>query len=118
MRPANRESVQPYDRPRLLQGARWSLRRRAIQPRPHCLIHAEDDGFSPETYSHIKRLARDASKTGGGRDGTEYDDGNGNARSYLTHHMQRISSDIVMATADQLITAMNITKRSANGAAY
>ena len=73
--------------------------------------------FSPETYSHIKRLARDASKTGG-RDGTEYDDDNWNARSYLTHHMQRISSDIVMATADQLIAAINITKRSATGAAY
>ena len=82
-----------------------------------CLIHAEDGGFSPETYSHIKRLARDASKTGG-RDGTEYDDDNWNARSYLTHHMQRISSDIVMATADQLIAAINITKRSATGAAY
>ena len=81
------------------------------------LIHAEDGGFSPETYSHIKRLARDASKTGG-RDGTEYDDDNWNARSYLTHHMQRISSDIVMATADQLIAAINITKRSATGAAY
>jgi len=82
-----------------------------------CLIHAEDGGFSPETYSHIKRLARDASKTGG-RDGTEYDDDNWNARSYLTHHMQRISSDIVMATADQLTAAINITKRSATGAAY
>ena len=31
--------------------------------------------------------------------------------------MQRISSDIVMATADQLIAAINITKRSATGAA-
>ena len=28
------------------------------------------------------------------------------------------SSDIVMATADQLIAAINITKRSATGAAY
>ena len=46
------------------------------------------------------------------------DDDNWNARSYLTHHMQRISSDIVMATADQLIAAINITKRSATGAAY
>ena len=32
--------------------------------------------------------------------------------------MQRISSDIVMATADQLIAASNITKRSATGAAW
>ena len=32
--------------------------------------------------------------------------------------MQRVSSDIVMATADQLIAAINITKRSATGAAY
>ena len=36
---------------------------------------------------------------------------------YLTHYMQRISSDIVMATADQLIAAINITKRTATGAA-
>ena len=32
--------------------------------------------------------------------------------------MQRISSDIVMATADQLIAAINITKQSSTGAAY
>ena len=30
--------------------------------------------------------------------GAEYDDDNWNARSYLTHHMQRISSDIVMGS--------------------
>ena len=74
------------------------------------------------------RLARDASKTGG-RDGTEYDDDKWNARSYLAHHVQRIASDIVMhvqrissdiviATVDQLIAAINFTKRSATGATY
>ena len=68
------------------------------------------------TSLNVKRLARDASKTGS-HDGTEYGDDNWNARSYLTHHMQRIS-DIVMATSDQLIAAINITKRSATGAAY
>ena len=47
-----------------------------------------------------------------------YADDNWNARSYLTHHMQHISPDIVMATADQLIAAINITKPSATGAAY
>ena len=43
---------------------------------------------------------------------TYHDDDRWNARTaHLTRHMQRISSDIVMATADQLIAAINITKR-------
>ena len=78
------------------------------------LIHAEDGGFSPQTYAHAKRLARDAGKPGA-RDGTEYD-GSWNAGSFLAHHMQRISTVIVSKTADMLIDGINLTKQRAAAA--
>ena len=65
------------------------------------LILCPFGGMAPHTYAHLKRLARDAAKVGA-RDGTTYDD-SWTARSFLSHHMQRIASAAVMEDAQMAL---------------
>ena len=65
------------------------------------LIHGCDGSFSPHTFAHLKRLARDAAGVGA-RDGANYD-GSWTATSFLSYHMQNIASAIVTENAEMMI---------------
>ena len=70
-------------------------------------------GIAPHGYTHLKMLAR-TSRLPGGRDGTRYGLSRSSPRSYLTHHMQRISAGIVRANARNiLVQVVGVKQRAA-----
>ena len=67
-------------------------------------------GLTPSAYRHLKRLARDAEKSG--VDGTKYS-GSWTARSFLSHHSQRLAAAAVYGEATAIAAAINKLKQRA-----
>ena len=85
----------------------------ACVPRPTTTIITEPSGgIAPQGYAHLKMLAR-TSRLPGGRDGTRYGLSRSSPRSYLTHHLQRISAGIVRANARNILTQVVGVKQRA-----
>ena len=76
------------------------------------IITEPSGGIAPQGYAHLKMLAR-TSRLPGGRDGTRYGLSRSSPRSYLTHHMQRISAGIVRANARNILAQVVGVKQRA-----
>ena len=76
------------------------------------IITEPSGGIAPQGYAHLKMLAR-TSRLPGGRDGTRYGLSRSSPRSYLTHHLQRISAGIVRANARNILTQVVGVKQRA-----
>ena len=76
------------------------------------IITEPSGGIAPQGYAHLKMLAR-TSRLPGGRDGTRYGLSRSSPRSYLTHHLQRISAGIVRANARNILAQVVGVKQRA-----
>jgi len=79
------------------------------------LITESSGGIAPHGYAHLKMLAR-SSHLPGGRDGTRYGLSRTSPRSYLTHHIQRISAAVVRENARHIAAHLAGVQQQATAA--
>ena len=80
------------------------------------LVYEAMGGISPNAMHDLHRMARLANKVGH-RDGTVYDHTRpGQKQCFLTHYMQRISSELVLKDAASIREAITLAKIKANRA--
>ena len=72
-------------------------------------------GIAPHGYAHLKMLAR-SSRLPGGRDGTRYGLSRTSPRSYLMHHIQRLSAAVVRENARQIAAHLAGVQQQATAA--